>query len=99
MSSTSNQGASTPESPEELRAEIEQTREELAQTAQALSEKLDVKKQARSAADSVQARVQERVQEAPTRAAAQWERDPVPIVAAAATFILSMIFLGWRDRR
>lgn len=78
-----------------LQDDIAQTREELAQTAQALSDKLDVKQQARSAAASVQ----ERVQEVPGRAAAQWERDPVPFVAAGATFVTALLALGWKDRR
>jgi hypothetical protein len=90
-----DQRPTAPESPDELRAEIEQTREELAQTAQALGDKLDVKQQARSVAGSVQ----ERVQEVPSRAAAQWDRDPVPIVAAAATFVTVLVLLVWRDYR
>ena len=99
MSATHDERAATPETPDELRAEIEQTREELAQTAQALGDKLDVKKQARSVAGSVQERVQERVQEVPSRAAAQWDRDPVPIVAAVVTFVTVLLVLGRRGRR
>jgi ABC-type hemin transport system substrate-binding protein len=90
-----DQRATAPETPDELRAEIEQTREELAQTAQALGDKLDVKQQARSVAGSVQ----ERVQEVPSRAAAQWDRDPVPLVAAVATFVTALVVLVWRDYR
>ena len=94
MSATHDERAA-PETPDQLRAEIEQTREELAQTAQALSDKLDVKQQARSVAGSVQ----ERVQEVPSRAAAQWDRDPVPVVAAVATFVTVLLVLGRRGRR
>ena len=87
----------SPEAPEDtelLRDEIEQTREELAQTAQALSDKLDVKQQARSAA----ATVQDRVQRLPEQAAAQWERDPVPLAAGVATFFVVLVLLEWRRR-
>jgi len=80
---------------EVLRDEIAQTREELAETAQALGDKLDVKQQARSAASTVQ----DRVQELPDRAAAQWQRDPVPIAAGVAAFLVVLVLLGWRGRR
>jgi hypothetical protein len=43
--------------------------------------------------------VQERVQEVPSRAAAQWDRDPVPIVAAVTTFVTALVVLVWRDYR
>jgi nucleotide-binding universal stress UspA family protein len=90
---------STPDETEVLREEIEQTREELAHTAQALGEKLDVKKQARSAATTVQQRVQERVQEVPALAASQWQRDPQSIVVGVATFFVVMVLLEWRHGR
>jgi hypothetical protein len=95
MSAAYDEQQAAPETTEELRADIEQTREELVQTAQALSDKLDVKQQAKSAAGSVQ----DRVREVPARATAQWQRDPVPIVAAGATFVSALLVLGWRGRR
>ena len=90
-----DQQTAPPQDPDELRAEIEQTREELVETAQALSDKLDVKKQARSAVGTVQ----ERAKEVPGRAAARWDDDPVPFVAAAATFVLVLLGLTWKERR
>lgn len=86
---------SAPDGTEVLRDEIEQTREELAQTAQALGDKLDVKRQARSAATTVQ----QRVQAVPGRAASQWQRDPVPTVVAATTFVVVLVLQEWRGRR
>jgi hypothetical protein len=95
MSAMHDQPGTTPDTPEELRADIEQTREELAQTAQALSDKLDVKQQARLAAGSVK----ERVREVPAIAAGHWDRDPVPIAAAGATALAALLVLVWKDRR
>ena len=95
MSATQDQLKTAPDTPEELRADIEQTREELAQTAQALSDRLDVKQQARLAADSVKGRVRE----VPAIAAGQWDRNPVPIAAAGATALAALLVLVWKDRR
>ncbi len=93
--SGAHSSTSAPDETEVLRDEIEQTREELAHTAQALGDKLDVKQQARSAATVVQ----ERVQDVPARATAQWQRDPAPIVAAVGTFVVVLVLLEWRGRR
>jgi hypothetical protein len=58
---STRQDEAPPETTEELRADIEQTRDELAQTTQALGEKFDVKHRARSAVGSVKESVKERV--------------------------------------
>jgi len=94
MTAAQNEQSTAPETTEELLADIEQTRADLAQTAQALSDKLDVKQRARSVAGSVQARVRE----VPARASAQWDNDPVPIVAAGATFVSALLVMGWSGR-
>lgn len=93
--SGANRTMSAPDETEVLRDEIEQTREELAQTAQALGDKLDVKQQARSAASMVQ----ERVHDVPARAASQWRRDPVPMIAAATALIVVLVLQERRSRR
>ena len=49
--------AETPQSPDEIRAEIEQTRAELGQTVDALTSKLDVKAQAHDRVDAAKATV------------------------------------------
>lgn len=48
--------------PEDVRREIERTREQLADTAAALAEKADVKKQVRGRVDEVKADVREKVE-------------------------------------
>ena len=51
-------------SPEEIRSDIESTREELGDTVEALAAKTDIKEQAHKQADAVKAQAQEKVGEA-----------------------------------
>ena len=53
------QPESAPKETEALREEVEQTREDLAETAQALTDKLNVKKQAKQSAGQIRERVSE----------------------------------------
>jgi len=80
---------------DELRDEIERTREELVATTQALSDKLDVKKQVGSAAESARFRLLALVD----RARASVRRDPVPLAVGVATFVVAMIVGGTREAR
>jgi uncharacterized protein (TIGR03382 family) len=64
-------------SPEEIRAEIEATREELGDTVAAVAEKTDVKKQAKA-----------RVEDAKAQAAA----NPAPLAIAAAVIGLLLLW-------
>jgi hypothetical protein len=95
MTAAQSEQSTAPETTEELLEDIEQTRADLAQTAQALSDKFDVKQRAGAAVGTVQ----NRVQEVPARAAAQWQRDPVPIVAAGATFVFALLVMARTGRR
>jgi len=95
MTTTQSEQSTAPETTEELLADIEQTRADLAQTAQALNDKFDMKQRARSVAGSVQ----EQVRQVPARASAQWDSDPVPIVAAGATFVSALLVMAWSGRR
>jgi hypothetical protein len=70
-----------------IRADIEQTRESLGDTAQALATELDPRTQATRKADDVRERVR-----------AQWERvrqavqdDPRPAIAAGAVLLLVLL--------
>jgi chromosome segregation ATPase len=56
---------------EQLQADIEHTREELAETVEALTAKLDVKSRARDRLDDTKARARAQVMDAQTRAKAQ----------------------------
>jgi gas vesicle protein len=82
--------AATPET-ERLKAQIEETREELGDTVAALARKTDVKAQAKEKVEDAKARAKERVDEVKERAGAVkddvaekvQERTPEPVQARA----------------
>ncbi|MEA2418884.1 MAG: hypothetical protein QOE60_1090 [Thermoleophilaceae bacterium] len=80
---TSTPGTQGSPTPEELRAEIDQTRVELAETVDALTAKLDVKSQARQKVDdvrtSVRARVTDQVTLLSDRVTTARQSAPVPV--------------------
>ena len=72
------------QSPEQIRAEIERTRQELGDTVDALSHKANVKEQARLKKDEVQERV---------------SSNPVPLVAVIGGGIALLLLLRMLRRR
>jgi hypothetical protein len=72
------------QTPEELRREIERTRRELGDTVDALSQKADVKQQARQKKEEVQERV---------------KSNPTPLAAAIGGGIALLILLRLLRRR
>jgi ElaB/YqjD/DUF883 family membrane-anchored ribosome-binding protein len=74
----------TEQTPEELRREIEQTRQELGETVDALSHKADVKEQARLKKDEMRQRVGE---------------NPIPLAAVAGGMLGLLILLRLIRRR
>ena len=72
------------QTPEELRREIERTRRELGDTVDALSQKADVKQQARQKKDEVQQRV---------------ASNPMPLAAAIGGLIALLVLLRILRRR
>jgi ElaB/YqjD/DUF883 family membrane-anchored ribosome-binding protein len=85
--------------PEEIRHEIEETREQLGETVEALAEKTDVKSQARAKVDEAKVRFHRKADEAKAKlvevapeqakgaasgAAATASRRPLPFAAAGA---------------
>ena len=72
------------ETPEELRREIERTRQELAETVDALSHKADVKEQARIKKEEVQERV---------------SANPLPYAGVIGGGIALLLVLRLRRRR
>jgi ElaB/YqjD/DUF883 family membrane-anchored ribosome-binding protein len=62
--SAPEQGSGNGRTPDEIRRDIEQTREELADTAAALAEKADVKARAHEKVEETKTRLQEKVDEA-----------------------------------
>jgi ElaB/YqjD/DUF883 family membrane-anchored ribosome-binding protein len=70
-------------SPEQIRADIDRTREQLGDTVEALAEKTDVKAQAQAAAQKVQARA---------------KQDPKPLaIGAAVVLILFLLWMRRRS--
>jgi len=90
---------SEPRTPDEIRSEIDQTREELAETAAALAYKTDVKARAHDRVDEIKSTVTERVdgiketvtgragevKDAATEATPQGAADAVSSAATSAT--------------
>ena len=74
----------TQQTPEELRREIERTRRELGDTVDALSQKADVKQQARQKKDEVQERV---------------KSNPTPLAAAVGGLVALLILRRLLKRR
>jgi hypothetical protein len=74
----------TQQTPEEIRAEIERTRQELGDTVDALSHKANVKEQARLKKDEVQERV---------------SSNPVPVVAIIGGGIALLLLLRMLRKR
>jgi ElaB/YqjD/DUF883 family membrane-anchored ribosome-binding protein len=72
------------QTPEELRREIERTRQELGETVDALSHKADVKEQARLKKDEVRQRVSD---------------NPIPLVAVAGGIVALLVLLRVIRRR
>ena len=101
-------GDSTQKSPEELREEIEQTRQELGDAVEALAEKTDVKAQARDRVTAVKESALHRKDEFVSRAkeaapdsassgaqqvVSTIKRDPVPFTGIAV--FAAGLLVGW----
>jgi hypothetical protein len=99
-------------SPEEIRADIEQTREEVGETVEALAAKSDVKAQAHQRIDEVKANVRARAEEAKAKArsatpqtaqqggeqvVAKVRSNPTPLIAGAA--LVAAFLIGRRTGR
>ncbi len=82
---------------DDIEADIEQTREELGQTVQALSSKLDVKEQAKQKAAETKERVAEKADTLRHTATDNPSRT-VPIAAVVVFALLAGIVI-WRRRR
>lgn len=105
-------GEGRQKTPEEIEAEIEQTREELGDTVEALAEKSDIKAQAKNKIAQVRDTAQHKKDEIASRAreatpdsagsagqqlASTVQRKPVPFAAAGA--FAGGVFVGWILRR
>jgi Protein of unknown function (DUF3618) len=94
-----------PDDPEELKQEIERTREQLGETVEALAAKADVKAQAQAKAGQVAERLKSRAAQARRQAAATTtgqlqgrERRVQLVVAAGAVVLAWLLITRWRQR-
>lgn len=83
------------QSPDEIEAEIAQTREQLGHTVEQLGDKLDVKKQAGEKLSTAKSNAQANV--ANWKAEAQ--RNPTVPIAIAGTAAAVLAFVLWRRKR
>lgn len=92
--------------PDELREEVERTREDLADTVDELAARLDVKSRVRESVDDTKARVSESVHEATDRvqhAVTEPDGSPKPAALAvaggvAAIVVVALVVKFWRSR-
>jgi ElaB/YqjD/DUF883 family membrane-anchored ribosome-binding protein len=73
--------------PEEIRSEIDETREELADTAAALAYKTDVKARAKERVQDVRTNIAERTPSSAQEAGGAVKRNPLPAAAVAAAVL------------
>lgn len=87
------------QSPDEIEAEIELQREQLAETIDALSAKLDVKSQAQAKVEEAKQSARQTAQNGvvQVRRTAQSIRPP-ELIAFAVTVVVATAVLWWRER-
>ncbi len=96
----STQDPADTRSPEEIQADIEATRQDLGESLEALSGKLDVKSRARAQVQQTKVRTQDQVRVAQARAReVQRAHGQEIAVAAGATALVLVLALVWRRRR
>jgi ElaB/YqjD/DUF883 family membrane-anchored ribosome-binding protein len=81
--SPNTQSAAGPRSPEEIQAEIEETREDLGETVAEIADKADVKKQAKRKVGETKAKVAAKKDEVKQKAATQKEAAGVKVKQVA----------------
>jgi hypothetical protein len=83
---------------DDIQADIEQTRNELGQTVEALSSKLDVKERAKEKAEETKDRVVDKA-DSIRHAATDNPKKTVPVAAIAFIGVLAVGIVIWRRRR
>jgi ElaB/YqjD/DUF883 family membrane-anchored ribosome-binding protein len=84
-------------SPEEIKRDIEQTREELGDTVEALAEKADVKAQARQKVEEIKEKAKAAAPDNAQQVTEAAKRNPVPVIAVGALvagFVLGRLTAG-----
>ena len=88
----------SPDDQQELEKEIEQTREQLGQTVEALAAKVDVKARAQQKLSQLQDKAKQQA----TQAGQHIKKRPVPVAASASGIVSLVLFFiairRWRRR-
>jgi ElaB/YqjD/DUF883 family membrane-anchored ribosome-binding protein len=90
-----------PRPPAEIQRDIEETREELGDTAEALAQKADVKGQAKARAEDIRQRAQEKLRQSTPESASAGasqvattaRENPMPVAVASA--FAAGVVVGW----
>jgi len=82
----------------ELREDIERTRQQLGETAEALAAKTDVKARAKQQVDQLRRQATVRAGRAREQAAHGWMSSPSALAAAAAVVFAAIAIAAWRRR-
>jgi hypothetical protein len=88
------------QTPEEIQADIERQREQLAETVDQLGHKLDVKAQTKAKVDDVKVQTKVKVDEVKDRATTDEGKPRPEVLGAAAAVVLGVALVIWlRQRR
>ena len=88
-----------PRSPEEIQAEIEDTRRELGESLGALGDKLDLKARARAQAADVKHRARSRADTTRSQTQRLLSEHRREVTVAVALTTVSVVVIAWRRRR
>jgi len=87
------------QTPEEIQEDIEQQREQLAQTVDQLGHKLDVKAQGKAKVDDVKAQTQAKLAEAKEFSTTDDGKPRPEVIGAAAAVAVGVAMIIWLRRR
>ena len=85
--------------PEEIQEDIEQQREQLAQTVDQLGHKLDVKAQGKAKIEDVKAQTQAKLAEAKEASTTEDGKPRPEVIGAAAAVLVGVAMIIWLRRR
>ena len=98
INGTDEKTSTSPTTPAEIEADIEQQREELAETLDALTAKLDVKSQAQAKVHDVRATTQLKVAETKDRVTTDDGKPRPEVLAVTAAVVVGVVALVWWRR-
>ncbi len=85
--------------PEEIQEDIEQQREQLAQTVDQLGHKLDVKAQSKAKVEDVKAQTQAKLTQAKELSTTDEGKPRPEVIGAAAAVVVGVAMIIWLRRR